>query len=160
MRMSRKLFENSIAAQCTTNPKRFWAHVRASYASKSRVTSIFDANGVMSINDENTADIFNNYFASVFNIVHDSIPDISTPARSSSTLNTFSVSLKEVSRVIKSVPAYSSPGPDGISNILLKQGGSFLLLLVYDLFSLILSTETLPAEWKKAVVVPIFKKGR
>lgn len=61
--------------------------------------------------------------------------------------------------MIKSLPSQSSPGPDGIPPILLKEGGTGLLLAIHDLFSFIICRGVLPKEWKMAIVVPIFKKG-
>ena len=96
----------------------------------------------MSKDDEETAVIFNTSFASVFNNDEGNVPENAIFSGFPCTLNSFSISLDAIRRVIKSLPAYSSPGPDGITNILLKEGGIGLLLVVYDFF--LLSSQLVP----------------
>lgn len=157
---SRKNFELSIAQRCKSNPKSFWSYARSSFANKPKVASVFDSSGAMTSNDKDTANAFNDFFASVFSAPETDLPQL-VPSRSNPgpSLCTFSVTVDSIMRVLKSLPTYSSSGPDGISNMLLKEGGPALLILICDLFSMIITAGTLPSEWKSAVVVPIFKKG-
>jgi ribonuclease P/MRP protein subunit RPP40 len=155
---SRKKFELSIVEQSRINPKRFWSHAHTAFANKPKITSVMSSEGTLTNSDKDTADAFNDFFASVFSDSEIDLPAIPLPV-SEQKLSTFAVSIDAIKRVFRSLPNHSSPGPDGISNILLKEGGHDLLLLVYNLFSLIISLGVLPTEWKTAEVVPIFKKG-
>lgn len=156
---NRKRIESSIAYQCGRNPKKFWAHVRSSLANKPKVTTVLNSKGIMSQNDKETACIFNEFFSSAFNDAEIDVQHMTAWPSSDSKLSTFSVSVDSIKKVLKNLPSHSSPGPDGISNILLKEGGLGLLLLIFDFFSLLISIGALPSEWKTAEVVPIFKKG-
>ena len=50
-------------------------------------------------------------------------------------------------------------GPDLISNRMLKEAGYSIVPFLYRLFRLSLDTSIFPSQWKKADVIPIFKKG-
>ena len=156
---SRKDYERKIARESTLNPKRFWSHVREAYASKPVITSVSDAKGELVNGDQTIANIFNNSFASVFTKENPKESVQILLPRTETQLNNFTLSLNSISSAIKAMPTHSSPGPDEIPNILLKEGGSHLIELIYRFFSIIQTEGHLPSEWKTAVVVPIHKKG-
>ena len=52
-----------------------------------------------------------------------------------------------------------SIGPDGISIDLLKLGGSAVTGYILHLFNVTMNNNTLPNDWKKANIKPIFKGG-
>lgn len=156
---SRRKFETSIATSCKSNPKRFWAHARAAFACKPRVNNVYDSDGKMSENNKEAARVFNKFFASVFTESEDQLPDLPAPPPPTNILCDIKFSLTSIFEVIKSLPSYSSPGPDGIQNILLKEGGPDLILLIHELFTRIILSGTIPSEWKNAIIFPIFKKG-
>ena len=74
--------------------------------------------------------------------------------------DTFRISHEAVANVLRRLPDSSSPGPDGIPNRLLKEAGRNLIDCLVFFFHFLLTHETLPNEWKTALVVPIFKKGQ
>ena len=156
---SRKVHENSIAFDCKVNPKRFWAHVRSTLGSKPVVSSVFDANDHLTDNSLDTANCFNEYFCSVFTNEDENIALPSLAPKTKILCDTFQISEEAVASIIRSLPKYSSPGPDGIANMFLKEGGQSLIECLVFFFRFLLSNETLPTEWKSAIVIPIFKKG-
>ena len=52
-----------------------------------------------------------------------------------------------------------APGLDGITNELLKNGGHYIIISLFNLFRKCIELEQLPQEWNKGVIIPIFKKG-
>lgn len=52
-----------------------------------------------------------------------------------------------------------SVGPDGIPGAILKMGGEVMVPYLARLMDVTLNNSTLPDDWKKAIVIPIFKKG-
>ena len=64
-----------------------------------------------------------------------------------------------VMKALHSLRNHSSPVPDGIPNIRLKQGGNGLAKGLVHFFRFLLANETLPIEWKSADIIPIFKKA-
>jgi len=57
------------------------------------------------------------------------------------------------SSIIKSV------GPDNIAGDILKMGGEVMVPYLARLFDISINNGTIPGDWKKALVVPIYKGG-
>ena len=53
----------------------------------------------------------------------------------------------------------SSPGPDGIHPILLKSCARTLAEPLFVIFQASFESGMVPADWKTALVTPVFKKG-
>jgi len=53
----------------------------------------------------------------------------------------------------------NSIGPDGISGAILKLGGEAMIPYLARLLDITLNNGTLPADWKRAMVVPVHKGG-
>lgn len=68
-------------------------------------------------------------------------------------------SLDEVHDAVKMQKSNKSPGIDGITAELLKEGGQQLLSSLHELICNIWEEETIPDDWKKAIICPIYKKG-
>ena len=122
------------------------------------MSSVFNLDGSLTESDEAAADTFNYFFASVFtNEDFLSLPNLDP--RSDFRCNNLPITEEAVFRVIHKLPRHSSPGPDGISNTFLKEGGPSLILAIAALFRVIMRKGVLPSEWKTATIIPIFKKG-
>ena len=70
------------------------------------------------------------------------------------------ISPKEVAETLRSLPNKSSCGSDEISYRLMKEAGPALVGPLVTLFNRSLLLRQVPDEWKKAIVIPIFKGGR
>lgn len=68
-------------------------------------------------------------------------------------------SVDEVDAAMRGLHSGKAPGVDGIPAELLKGGGFPMASLLTVLFNAMLSLETVPAAWRKGVVVSIFKSG-
>jgi hypothetical protein len=159
---SRKSFERSVAEDSRVSPKRFWSYVRNSLASKPKITSIYKSDGAASVDDRDTAEAFMRYFMSVHineTVSNDPVFSSSLQSKTNERFNDFYISSESVSIALRSLSSFSSPGPDGMPNILLKEGGSSLIAAIVVFFRLLLDEGNLPSEWKLATVVPIYKKG-
>ena len=66
---------------------------------------------------------------------------------------------KEVSRVLKSLKAKTSCGFDGMTAELLKLSGETLIAPLRYIINTSILNGQFPDKWKKAKVIPIFKKG-
>lgn len=158
IRSSRLQHEKDITEMCHKNPKVFWSHVRKSLGCKPVVSSVRRENGQVTTSKEETADAMNNYFCSVFLRGEDSrLPSLAS--RTALHCDTVHITEEAVINALRCIRNHSSPGPDGIPNILLKKGGHGLVKGLIHLFRFLLENETLPSEWKTADVIPIFKKG-
>ena len=82
-----------------------------------------------------------------------------TNFNSTPSLETCSVSLKEMENAILNLNANKSPGPDNFHPKLLKSCNKTLSIPFKILFDNTLNKGCIPSDWKIAEVRPIFKKG-
>lgn len=76
------------------------------------------------------------------------------------TLNSLLTSPQEIKNVIKTLPNNKAPGPDKLTNILLKNIPRRALVQLTYIFNAILRLQHFPTSWKIAEVVPILKTGK
>ena len=74
-------------------------------------------------------------------------------------VNDFEFSLDEVKDAITQCKNNKSPGLDGITNELLKNGGNSVHLSLYAMFVKLREFECVPDDWNKGIIIPIHKKG-
>jgi hypothetical protein len=65
----------------------------------------------------------------------------------------------EVEMAIVKLKRYKSPGVDQIPAELIKAGGSKICSEIHKLIISIWNKEELPDQWKKSIIVPVYKKG-
>ena len=74
-------------------------------------------------------------------------------------INNIIVSEAGVLKLLQGLQVHKATGPDGISTRLLKELGAVIAPVLAVFFQASLDQGTIPKEWKKADVVPIYKKG-
>lgn len=79
---------------------------------------------------------------------------------SKDTSNPQTVTVQEVSNVIKNLKNGKSPGHDNITNKMIKNFGYPAITLLTHIFNYCLKFHYFPLQWKKAIVVPIKKPGK
>ena len=65
---------------------------------------------------------------------------------------------QDIEDQIKIIDSHKAYGPDGISPKLLKEGGSGIIKSLTLLFNCCIKQQKMPSLWKKADVLPLFKK--
>jgi hypothetical protein len=68
-------------------------------------------------------------------------------------------SLIEVEIAIGKLKSYKSPGTDQIPAELIKAGGETLCSEIHKVICSVWNKEELPQQWKKSIIVPIYKKA-
>ena len=120
------------------------------------MNGVLKADRTLTSTSEETAECLNDFFASVFTRECTSdIPCINPKT----TLKIDHVAFSEdvVHKAVSNLSSSRSPGPHGITYLLVKQGGPILTRNCARLFSSFCSMQYLSDEWKKSVVVPIYK---
>ncbi|CAM4478491.1 unnamed protein product [Lepidochelys kempii] len=74
-------------------------------------------------------------------------------------LSQIEVTLEEVLELIEKLNSNTSPGPDGIHPRVLKELKCEIVELLTMVCNLSFKSATVPNDWKRANVTPIFKKG-
>ena len=101
-----------------------------------------------------TANILNSYYASVFSSKHNH-PQI--PPANSKSGKTFSVCIKTLRKRLSASGKKRSVGLDGIPGVILQLGGEAMIPYLARLMNITLNNTSLPDDWRKAIVIPIFK---
>ena len=66
---------------------------------------------------------------------------------------------KETEKAIDTQKNDKAPGPDGISNELLKQTKVAVAPILTEIFNYVVNTEIIPKQWTESIIILIFKKG-
>ena len=69
------------------------------------------------------------------------------------------MSVNGVIKLLKNLKSFAASGPDGIPTMLLKQTAEEIAPAVTLLFRASINQGKVPTQWKKAHIVPLFKKG-
>jgi hypothetical protein len=71
----------------------------------------------------------------------------------------YDIEHSEICKAIRNLNPKKSPGPDGITNKLIKANESSLLLPLKHIFNTAIKSGEFPTLWKSAKVIALFKKG-
>ena len=107
----------------------------------------------------NKANILNEQFSSVFNKNEDTSTIKDKGLSPFTPMEPITVSTDGVRKLLNGLNMHKATGPDGVSPRLLKTLSDELAPVLTVLFQASINQGILPQEWKKANVVPIFKKG-
>lgn len=156
-------FETRLAKNIKNDSKSFFSYVRSKQRNKIRVGPIKDKSGKLILEDKVSANVFNEYFASVFTV--EDISNIPTPVQlfkgnSSDSLSKIEISEELVYSKLSKLKVSKSPGPDEIHPKILYGLRHELIKPLTKLFQLSIDLGSVPQEWKDARVSPLFKKGK
>lgn len=137
--------------------KRLWSYVKSKRKDSYGVSALKD-NGQLITDNQKQADILNSQFSSVFSREDcGSIPDLGpSPYPKASNIT---VTMPGVKKLLQQLNPHTANGPDQIPSRLLKDCAEELTPVISLLFQASINQHSIPAEWKKAHIVPAFKKG-
>jgi hypothetical protein len=79
---------------------------------------------------------------------------------STSTDKPFTIKISMIRKWLAMIGRSKSVWPDGIPGKILKMGGEAMILYLVRLLDITINNGTIPRDWKKATVVPIYKGDR
>jgi len=88
----------------------------------------------------------------------DSLHSLLGPPSLDTFLASIHISETDTYKILKAIDASKSCGPGNIPGRLLHEGAAHLARPLSQLFNLSIQTGTLPTDWKRSNVIPIFKK--
>ena len=141
----------------TVANKRFWSYVKSKKKDSCTVSPL-RSEGVLIADAVGKANILNKQYCSVFTKEEVPINTSKGPSQAP-TMPSIKVSAEGVLRLLKDLKPHKASGPDQISTRVLKELAEPLSKPLAQFFQSTIDKGTVPAQWKKALVTPIFKKG-
>ena len=141
----------------TSNSKPFLNFIKSLRHSSTCVLSLNTINGTATSTIDK-ADALNNQFQSVFTKEDCSnLPTLtSSPTKS---MLPIQISTEGISKLLKELKLQKAPGPDCITETILKTYAEQVAPLLQQIFQKSFDTVELPLDWQKANISPIFKTG-
>ena len=158
---SRESFFQSLGSTLRINPKRFWSifKIKSSTGSVPNSVSRNCGNNPESRSQATTPDsiasMFNEYFHSVYTSALEE-PSSTQPVSSISSID---LSTEEVCHALQNLNPSKAHGSDGLPSRIRKECANQLAPSLHYLFTKSLKVSQVPAEWKLANIIPIYKKG-
>ncbi|XP_058028993.1 uncharacterized protein LOC131193128 [Ahaetulla prasina] len=152
--------EQRLATKVKNNKKSFFQHVKNKKKVKETIGPLLGESGKKMTSNREKADLFNSYFASVFTQKEKTIQPIKNSTTKNRLETQVKIGKKMVSEHLSTLDEFKSPGPDGLHPKVLKELADVISEPLNYIFQRSWSTGELPEDWKRADVVPIFKKGK
>ena len=142
------------------NPKAFFAHVNNRKPVKNTIGPLKDRTGSIISTDEGMANIFNEYFASVYTEEDTSeIPIIPIVYRGNNPLRKIEITVNKVKMKLKKLNSNKSAGPDGFYPRVIKETEEETAPHFCNIFRTSLEQRKAVRDWKLQNISPLFKKG-
>jgi hypothetical protein len=141
------------------NDKAFFAYANKRISPAINVAPLKNSNGNLIVDEAEKAKLLNDFFASVFTKDNGIVPASMVNTRNSMKLSNIVFSSDVVREALSNLKPKFSSGADGFPSILFKNLADFLCEPLSILFTVSLHTNSVPNEWSKSLVTPLFKKG-
>jgi hypothetical protein len=158
----RKAYNNYVYDIVCSEPgsgskKRLGALVKSKRCDQMGVSPLKES-GFLHTDPKTKANILNRQFTSVFSVDDNSpLPDLGLGQHP--TMTDITVNQNGVTKLLRNLKASTASGPDGIPAMLLKETAEEISPAVTLLFQASIDQGCVPSQWKKALIVPIYKKG-
>ena len=137
--------------------KRLGALIKSKRCDNIGVSPLKDQ-GFLHSDPKTKANILNKQFTSVFSVDDGSpLPDL--PDDHHPTMDNITVCQNGVIKLLRNLKPFTASGPDGIPTKLLKETAVEISPAITLLFQASIDQGRVPPQWKKAHIVPIYKKG-
>ena len=146
---------NLCGSNRSTLTKEFWSHVKI-VSKNIRIPETIYLRGKSSSDTKVKADMFNKFFFYQISEGSSYDTDICFQADNDFDIDFNTIKIRDT---LQNIDCNKAQGPDNIHGVILKTCAISLAQPLSILFKLIYNTGILPAEWKRANVVPVFKKG-
>ena len=155
IRSARREVEERLASDAKKNPKAFYRY--ASGRCQQSIGPLMNEKRELIASDKDMASILNEFFASVFTVESDSAPTLEevTSAR----IEDISITEEMIENMIGKLKVGKATGPDGIPARVIKETAREISVPLRIIFDSSFSRGEVPKDWRRANVVPIFKKG-
>ena len=146
------------AYDLSNNTKRFWGVLKARLKTKS-IPDKMQYRDTTANSPKSKATLFNNFFYSNFTFDDDNLvyPNITTNI--DERLRDIRFDIVDIRIILDHLDVSKATGPDNIPGRVLKECAREIAPSLTKLCNLSLSLGEFPSQWKRANVVPVYKKG-
>ena len=142
------VFENGTFSQI----QKYFKSIQKS----SQLPSEMYLNDQIAVTDKEKAQLFNEFFQSVFTISdYQRTSDNSKPSK----VDKLHFTREEVQTTLENLCIGKAKGPDGLGNLPLKCLAKYLAPSLTLVFNIIINKHVYPSLWKLSILIPIFKDG-
>ena len=148
-----------LEADAQGGQKRFWSRLR-SLGDRGRgevCSRVKDEDGLIVGEGELVVDRWKRYFTGLYEGEGEEVE--SSRVREGSGEEIEEIEMEEMVRELRKMKNGKSPGVCGIQVELLKAGGLSLMKWMQMVFNLVMKCGKAPRDWRRAVIIPIYKKG-
>ena len=140
-------------------PKAVFSYAKKKMKMKTGIADLRKTGGVIASSSKKKADVLNEFFSSVFIKDKSSIHDFKKTSYNKPRLDLI-ITPEQVLNKVKELNSNKATGPDNIPSRLLKELSDVLCDPILRVMKKSIQEQYIPINWKKAHVVPIFKKGK
>ena len=156
MRMEKLNYEKDIINKCKTDPKLFYRHINGKMKKREGITCL-TVEGIEYHKEQDMAEVMNKCFQTVFTEEGDF--EVNEDRCADNGLREVKIRKQELMKLMENLDINKAPGPDGVSNWILRECRDQLGDKIHSLVSLSLTQGKVPKDWKRANIVPIYKSG-
>ena len=139
------------------NNKKLWAYIKSKNNENCEIADLQNKN--MLIQDPTAkANLFNDHFCKVFSKPDPTPNPINNIQFNKNFIPKITVTRPGVLKLLSNLKEHKATGPDGIPSKLLKTCANEICCVLTLIFQTSLDQGTIPTDWKKANIVPVFKK--
>ena len=162
---AKSMFENSnysyLVNEGKEKPKKWWTILKSLLGQTSdTIIPPIEVDNEIITDDKAKANAFNTFFTNVSSLDDSNATLPNDIPNTEYQLNNIFITEEDVSDQIKVLDTNKAYGHDGISPKLLKEACSEISLSLCKLFNASLQLSRFPQIWKKANVIPLFKKDQ
>ncbi|KAJ3659737.1 hypothetical protein Zmor_011411 [Zophobas morio] len=151
---ARQIYENSLLNR---GPKAVYKYTKRKLCSKISLPTVKNNECHCSKSNSESAEILAEFFASTY--TNEDSQNLPNSPPTSSYLDTIEINEAIVYCELLNLSEHSAPGPDNICGSFLKKYALQLAKPLAHIMSQSLLSTSLPSDWLKSSVTPIFKKG-
>uniref|UniRef100_K7EZY7 Reverse transcriptase domain-containing protein n=1 Tax=Pelodiscus sinensis TaxID=13735 RepID=K7EZY7_PELSI len=159
IRKAKAQMELRLAKDVKDNKKGFYRHVNKKKVIREGVRPLMDEGGNLVTDDVGKAEVLNAFFASVFTDKVGSWTSAPSDARWDEDGQPV-VGKEQVRNYLEKLNVHKSMGPDLVHPRVLRELANIIVEPLAIIFEKSRRSGEIPDDWKKANVVPIFKKGK
>jgi Reverse transcriptase (RNA-dependent DNA polymerase)/Endonuclease-reverse transcriptase len=158
IRKAKRKQERELTKKDDRNGKKFTNYIKTKTKVRTGIGPLKKDDGSPTADEKEMSEILNKFFTSVFtNEDGDNLP--TKVCETNVLLSDIVITEGKIIEKINALKKDSAPGPDNIHPRLLKELKEIISRPLAIIFRHSLDTGAVPQEWRKAKVIPIYKKG-